>query len=134
MISKANNPRGYTLLEVMIAMVILSVGILATSKLQISFMQSNTKSITITEGSAQVQTKIEELINLPYASLANGNDIVQVGGDGRIYNFTWAVTPDSPFIGTSTIDVLVAWNDENQVARNVTYTFTKTDLYTGAEW
>ena len=61
-----NNARGYTLIEILIAMVILSVGILGVTQLQLSFMQSNAKSSIITTGSAQTQTKIEELLALDY--------------------------------------------------------------------
>lgn len=70
--------RGFTLLEVLIAMVILAVGILATSKLQLSFMQSNAKARFITEGSAVAQARIEELMNLPYADA----QLADIDGDG----------------------------------------------------
>lgn len=154
--SKLNNARGYTLLEILIAMVILSVGILATTKLQLSFMQGNAKSNIITTGSAQAQSMIEQLIDLPYdhAWLADtdgdgtgqdpdGNGIDNNGGNFGLedpgaaadhtnvvdrYTFYWNVAVDLPSDESKTINVIVQWPDEKNVVRTISYTFIKAEM------
>lgn len=87
------NARGFTLIEVMIAIVILSIGILGTAKLQLSFLQSNSKARIITIGSAQSQEIIEEMTNWPYAAFVDtdgngtGEDVDRDGVDDDGGNF-----------------------------------------------
>lgn len=128
LMTKLNNTRGFTLLEVLIALVILSIGILGTTKLQLSFMQSNSKARVITEGTAQVQAKIEELLSLPYENLVDGN-YEEIRG---VYTLNWDVGTTAD---TKTMTMNVKWVEkgvEKQLPQP--YTFMKTDLFTGAEW
>lgn len=90
-----HNEQGFTLVEVMIAITILAIGIFGTAKLQLSFMQSNTKARIITVGSAQSQEMIEELASRDYDDpLFNdgdgdgtGEDVDQNGIDDDAGNF-----------------------------------------------
>lgn len=54
--------KGFTLLEVIIAMAILSVGLLAVGYMQITAIDSNSTGNRITEGTTLAQDKLEELI------------------------------------------------------------------------
>lgn len=74
----ASNQKGFSLIEVLIAMTILSIGILGTTQLQISFMQSNAKARIMTVGTAKAQEMIEELASLRY----NAAVFVDDDGDG----------------------------------------------------
>ena len=66
---------GYTLLEVIMAMAILSIGLLAVGYMQITAINSNTTGSRITEGTTLALGKMEELITLRYthADLTAGN-------------------------------------------------------------
>jgi type IV pilus assembly protein PilV len=61
-----NNKNGFTLIEVMIAIVILAIGMLAVAKMQISAVKGNSDAIGFTEATGFAQNKMEELVNLAY--------------------------------------------------------------------
>ena len=65
---------GFTLLEVIIAISILTVGLLAVASMQISSIQGNYFSRSVTESSDNLQDRIEELLARQYndALLADG--------------------------------------------------------------
>jgi type IV pilus modification protein PilV len=96
--SSNRGQEGFTLIEVLIAVVILCVGLLAVGTMQISairgnFMGSNT-SIALTLASE----KMEDLLNRNYtdAALANGAHTEQVSdsgvvGAGGFYQRNWNI-------------------------------------------
>ena len=82
-LSKRN--RGFSLIEVMIAMAIFSIGILAVGSMQLSNTKNNTTGNLMTGATMLARQKIEELKNLPPTDIdgADGNDT-----DG-IYTREW---------------------------------------------
>ena len=62
---KKNN-KGFTLIEVLIGIVIFAIGILAVATLQASSTKSNSSARRITEATALAESKIEDLMLLPY--------------------------------------------------------------------
>lgn len=64
-----NSPKkeaGFTLLEILIAIAILSFGLLAVATMQATSIKGNSQAIGITEGINLAQDVIEELIGLDY--------------------------------------------------------------------
>lgn len=61
-----NDSRGFTLIEVMIAVVILTVGVLAAASMQTAATTRNTSAGWLTEGMTEGQSQIELLAGLPY--------------------------------------------------------------------
>lgn len=59
--------RGFTLIEALIALFILTVGILAVAKLQGTAVKGDAKAGDITRNSLLVSDKIEELLSLDFA-------------------------------------------------------------------
>lgn len=57
---------GFTLIEAMITICILSIGLLALASMQTSAIRDNSFSSGLTEASALAQQKMEELMELPY--------------------------------------------------------------------
>ena len=86
---------GFTLIEVMIAILILSVGMMAMALLQISAIRGGAFASQVTQASVEGQDKIEELRSMDYASIASGHDSV-VSGNGITYTRTWTVTESLP--------------------------------------
>jgi len=123
------NELGFTLIEILIAMVIFTVGILAVAGMQGTTVSNNSKSRGTTDISACATERIEELIRLPWDdadlaagthSVAAGNLTVASDGIDNDYNGTiddeanmgplsisWTVTDDQAIDNTKTVVVTV---------------------------
>ncbi|MDW7643699.1 MAG: prepilin-type N-terminal cleavage/methylation domain-containing protein [Desulfuromonadales bacterium] len=134
--------KGFSLIEVLIALTIFAVGMLALAQMQIVSMEGNTTARDVTEATTLAQSKIEELMILPYDddSLddadANGlvgldatgavADASQPGIDlmGETYDVWWNVAEDEPVVDTKTVRVIVTWQKKLQNKR-VVFDFVK---------
>ena len=69
---------GYTLVEVLVALGILSFGLLAVATMQVTAIKTNARARGLSQGVTLAQATAEELINLPYSDLVN----LDADGDG----------------------------------------------------
>jgi prepilin-type N-terminal cleavage/methylation domain-containing protein len=67
---------GFTLLEVIMAVSILTIGLLAVASMQVSAMRGNSMSMEYSESTEQVQDRVEKLLGINLASL------IDTDGDG----------------------------------------------------
>ncbi len=80
---KSLNSEGFTLLEVLIALAIFSIGILGVAKLQIASTSGNASSRGWTEAASYGQLQLEELMALSLNSLPSTNPLLMdTDGDG----------------------------------------------------
>jgi prepilin-type N-terminal cleavage/methylation domain-containing protein len=106
---------GFTLLEVIIALFIFSVGLLAVASMQMTAIKGNYFSGTLTEATSWAADQMETLMSLPYADpdLAAGvphpppDDPLKEG----IYGIEWNVDDDDTTNNTKTITITVDWKD-----------------------
>ena len=61
----AQSNKGFSLLEVLITLVILSVGLLGTAEMQVTSISGNAFSNNVTVATGLAQNKLEELKKLP---------------------------------------------------------------------
>lgn len=73
-----DNQKGFTLIEVMIAMLVLSIGILGVAIMQVTAIKGNSFSIGLTEAATFAENKMEELAVLAYDDV----DLDDDDGDG----------------------------------------------------
>jgi len=99
------NSRGFTLVEVMIAIAILVIGLLGVAGVATTVINGNALGKEITTATTLAQDKMEELKGTAYASLTSNSDTQE-----SIYTRTWTVTADSPAAGMKTIDVVVTFS------------------------
>ena len=99
---------GFTLLEVIVALSILTFGLLAVGSMQISAIQGNAFGGRLTEGTTLAQDKLETLIALPYDSVQSSAAPEQNGN----YSISWIVTQGDPLPNTKRVEVTVSWNDK----------------------
>ena len=91
--------RGFTLIEVLFAIAILSFGLLAVAKMQGSAIQGNFFASGKTEAVTWAQDRMERLMALPYANVASGGPITQGN-----YDINWVVN-DGTVANTKSITV-----------------------------
>ena len=96
---------GFNLLEVLIAITIFSIGILAVASMQISSMMGNTSAKDVTEGATLATDQLEKLMALPYGSVSTGSRTVDT------YQINWTVTDNTPVTNTKTVNIQVTWTE-----------------------
>ena len=120
-----DNQSGFTLLEVLIAISILTVGLLGVAQMQIMGIKGNYFSGNTTTVLALAEEKMEDLLGKSYsdAELTNGNHpdtnnpIDETGQAGGTYSRMWIVTDNTPITDTKTVMVNVSWdNASHQVS------------------
>jgi type IV pilus assembly protein PilV len=120
--SKPKKEQGFTLIEAVIAIGVLTFGILAVASMHISAIQGNSFAGQVTEAVTLATDQLEELIALPY----DHDDLSDTDGDGNGglddtqdeadhqsteggYTLYWNVAIDSVINNTRTINVIVTW-------------------------
>ncbi|MFA4910266.1 MAG: prepilin-type N-terminal cleavage/methylation domain-containing protein [Desulfobacteria bacterium] len=132
------NEKGFTLLEILIAITILSVGLLALAEMTVYVIRSNAAGNKITKATVLAEDKLEQLRKLDYSDtkLSNGGDNNDVSTNihSNTALFTspdhtdtcdsscsvtisqtpqrvWNVADDTPASGMKTVTVIVGWKD-----------------------
>jgi len=105
---KMRNQRGFTLLEVLISIIILSVALLALAGLQIISIRGNAFGGTMTEAITLGRDKIEDLKRDDWNNVAAGNDVQTVRGIS--FARSWAVQTAGQ---TKEVTVTVSWDNGN---------------------
>ena len=77
-ITHKNRQKGFSLIEILIAITIFAIGILAVAKMQITAIKGNSFARNMTDASNIAQDKMEELIALDY----NNALLDDTNGDG----------------------------------------------------
>jgi len=105
-INRLKKQDGFTLIEVLIAVTIFAVGLLAIAAMQTSAIRMNSTGNRLTEVSTLGIDKFEQLMSQPYSQLVTGADPVTPDG----YTVSWVVQPNFQAMNTSTLTITVAGN------------------------
>ncbi len=122
---------GFTLLEVLIAISIFAIGLLAVATMQLSAIGGNRSGNRLTAATFLAEAQIETLKNsgLSSAALTPGNysdpnnPVDETGAGGGAFNRTWVVANHSGF--SRLITVTVAWSEAGYNRRVVIDTITR---------
>ncbi len=98
------------MIEVLVALVILSVSLLALASLMSMTTKSNSFGGHMTEAGTFGQDLLEQLRVTPWANIASGND-VKTGSTGVNYTRAWTVATNAP-ANLRTITVTINWTDQ----------------------
>jgi len=124
---QADSGRGFTLIEVLIAVCIFAVGILAIASLQIRSINMNAAARMQSEATTVAVDVMERLMSLPYEhpqlDESHGVQQSQVGA----YTAFWQITDEAPVSWCKTITVWVTADNPN--AKEVRINFIR-----GPEW
>lgn len=87
---------GFSLVEILIAIAVLSIGMLGIAAMQTSAIKGNSKANDLTQRTLLASNHIEYLLNIPFTH----SDLTDTAGTPRVlvvgeYTYSWTVT-DSP--------------------------------------
>ena len=117
--------KGFSLLEVLIAVTIFAVGLLAVASMQFTSVRGNFSARNVTEAITLGQAKAEELYTLPYShsDLTAGVHTQALG----YYNYSWTVVDNDALNNTKTITLDVQYT-KGGVAKQAQIVMAKTDV------
>jgi len=110
--------RGFSLIEVMIALVLFAVGLLAFAGLEVVALRNSTYSKEYGKSNTYAQQKVEEMKGTAWTSVSAGSDTLE----GK-FTRTWTVTTTED---VKKVAVTVAWVDPSYGTKRVNF---QTDLY-----
>ena len=114
--------RGFTLIEVLVTALLLTVGLLGTLGLTTGVIRGNFFSKNITSATAIAESQLEAVQNRGYVNATSANfpaAAVAVTMGNVNFARTTTITNDSPSANMKTISVTVSWAETNNAARSV---------------
>jgi len=102
--------KGFTLIEVLIALVILSVAFLGLAGLMVQTTKNNSFGGRMTEAATFAQDKLEELRAVSWVTITPGSD--KMSSNGMDFSRNWRVTPNPTNGNLKEIAVTINWKDK----------------------
>lgn len=137
------NNHGFCLLEILIALFIFTIGILALLIMLLYTVKGNSMSIQLTNAAHLASKQIEKIMLSDDDSItdadndgisglddcdestSDGTNLnVEAGNLGKHYNIYWNVAEDQPVADTKTIRVIVSWQ-EGEADKQVKFDYIK---------
>ena len=117
--------KGFTLIEVLVALVILSFALLALAGLMLTTTRNNSFGGRITEAATFAQDKLEEFRAISWGNVVSGNDN-KTGSHNLNYQRIWRVDPSIDG-NLKTITISINWIDKNPHTIQLVSVVNKTD-------
>jgi type IV pilus assembly protein PilV len=101
---------GFTLIEIMIALVVMSIGLTALAAVQISSIRGNAFSKRMTTAVSIADAKMEQIKSSSYTNIISESSI-EIMLSNMKFTRQVTVTNNSPLTNTKTINVTVNWSE-----------------------
>jgi type II secretion system protein I len=113
---------GFTLIEVLVTMVILTIGLLGVTGLTAGVMKGNGFSKNMTTATMVAKQRLENVQRLGYSGTTTTNfpsDNENVSMGGAIFVRQTSISENTPAANMKTVSVTVSWNSgQSSVALN----------------
>lgn len=110
-----DNQKGFTLPELLIALVILSIGLLSLAKMQLVAIKGNSFAQKLTQAVVLTQDKLEDLRSMGYTQVVAASTTSETLPEG--FTRTWS--KDTSISGTVKVTVTCNWNDVTGASHRV---------------
>ncbi len=116
--ASATPESGFTLIEVMIALAIMSIGVLSLGVAQLTALRMSSTSSRLSQAMYLAEEQMEIFRSMPWGATFTalvvdqpdpGNPILPVAGDASAYNRSWTIQPNQPPHNLSEITITVTW-------------------------
>jgi len=126
--ARTDREKGFTLVEILIALTIFAIGMLAIANMQVWGIVGNATAKWHTEAATWASDRIERLMTLDYAhaDLAAGPHPGAPITEGH-YSISWNVTDSTPIPNAKAVVVTVTWKDRGK-NKSTAFTYYKADL------
>ena len=116
-----NNDNGFTLVEVLVAILILTVGLLGMASLTVAIIQGNKFSSDLTTATTLAQDKMEEIRRIRETGYSNvvAETKADCSSPYDQYRREVLVTDDSPATDMKTVIVKTYWGGTSKEDHNV---------------
>lgn len=107
--------KGFSLIEILIALVILSISLLALAGLMVMTTRNNSFGAHMTEATALTQDKLEQLRATPYLLITPDTTTAdqRSGSSGITYTRSWVAVPNiaPPNDTLKVVTIMITWTD-----------------------
>ncbi len=108
---RSKGSKGFSLIEVLIALVILSISLLGMASLMSTATKYNASGGRLTEATTFAQDKLETLRIAPWTQIVSSAAADAItGSTGTSYARSWVVVPN-PDDTLRAVTITVSWND-----------------------
>lgn len=129
---KDRNERGFTLLETLIAVVILTIGVLGYMAIQCQSMSGRVFSKRMNEAVLSGNTATEEMLTSDYVQMSGSGTLYRKDGgaeadeqdyqDGKAHRIQWSVTswdgvsenPNAEIVQMKTVSLSTQWKEKEE--------------------
>jgi type IV pilus assembly protein PilV len=128
--ARARHAAGFTLIEIMIAMAVLGLGLIALAAMQLQALRFGSSGKHVSQAAVIARVKMEEFQRMPWASVATTawttpvTEYAEVLGEGgtvneQAFDLSWRIA-DLIANRTRAIDVQVTWDEPGRPGRSYT--------------
>lgn len=122
-IQKSSHSLGFVLIEALISLLLISIGLLAVSKLQVMSLAGAGEAKSRSEAVTLSQKKIEELRNIVVNSAFTGTPLITntatVVGTNATYEMAWTVSTPDPALEQRLLQITTTWTNRQGVTQRL---------------
>jgi len=114
-VRNGRNDKGFTLLEILVAVTLLSIGLLGIAGLTVGIMRGNRHSKMATTATTLAQDRMEEIRRRDYSDVTETNfpdEDYNTMTNFFFYKRVTSIAVDSPSPNLKTVKVTVSWDGD----------------------